>query len=278
MKHLTSLAGALLVLQTTGMAAAHAADPASGSDRRDLVVCLADANPPFSAADTRDGGINAEIARGIGRQLGREVRLSWVTIANRGGLGKALRQSLGAATCDIFPGIPVSGGSNEDLVELRLQASEPYLTTGYALLKGSRSSVRNLDDARKAARVGVVTATPADLYLHQQHMNRVPYGNNGDLLAALANGTVDAGLMWMPALANARQGGLTLWPEAIREERLAVSGLETRFVIALRPGEPDLKSSVDAALTRMQGDGALTQILERHGMARSSNTLSRANP
>jgi ABC-type amino acid transport substrate-binding protein len=269
MKHLTSLIGTLLALQALGMA------PARGAD---LVVCLADANPPFSATDIRDGGIDAEVARGIGRQLGREVRLSWVTIANRGGLGKALRQTLVAGSCDIFSGIPVSGGANEDLVELRLEASEPYVTTGYALLSGSRGKVRSLDDARKAARLGVVTATPADMYLHQQHMHRVPYGNNGDLLAALANGSVDAGLLWMPALANATQRGFTLWPEAIREEKLAVAGLETRFVVALRRGDPALKAGIDAALARMQGDGSLTQILERHGMARPSNTLSRTNP
>lgn len=256
----TRLCGALLALLAHGQPANSAPPPAEPGGP--LTVCLAEANTPFSASSLPDGGIDAELARAIAGQLGREVRLQWVTIPNRGGLGKALAQNLGGGTCALFAGIPESGGPNEDLAEKRLAASNPYLETGYVLV-GARTAVRRLDDARQLGRIGVVTATPADLYLFQQHLHRVPYGNNGALLAALADGSVDAAALWQPALAEARRlgkaptiDGLSL-PDAGR----------TRFVFALRRSDSALLADVNAAVSSLRSDGRLDAILRAHGLA-----------
>lgn len=257
----TRLCGTLLALLAHGLPAGSAPPPAEpGGDP--LTVCLAEANAPFSASSLPDGGIDAELARAVAAQLGREVRLQWVSIPNRGGLGKALAQNLGGGACTLFAGIPESGGPNEDLAEKRLAASTPYLETGYVLV-GARGAVRRLDDARRLGRIGVVTATPADLYLFQQHLHRVPYGNNGALLAALADGSVDAAALWLPALAEARRLGQT---SAIDGLLLPDAG-RTRFVFALRRGDPALLADVNAAVDGLRSNGRLDAILRAHGLA-----------
>lgn len=235
----------------------------------EVVACLSDDNSPFSSADASGSGVDVDVSRGLGEFLHRPVRLSWVTVPGRGGLGKAMRQSLKAGNCDLFFGIPVSGATNDDVLEQQLEISVPYATASYVLVAAKGSNVRTLDDAAKAPRVGVVTATPADMYLHKQRFNRIPFGNNRDLLTALSEGAVNAGVLWLPALANARRQGFELWPNAIRDEHLQSPGLETRFVIAIRKGEPQLKDGLNAALAHMQANGLLASILQRHGIGQA---------
>lgn len=269
MNNRTALVSSTLMMALTlCLSPARSTENAKTGGASELVTCLSDDNSPFSSLDNSGSGVDVDVARGIGEFLHRPLRLSWVTVPSRGGLGKALRQSFKPGNCDLFFGIPVSGAANEDVLEQQLETSAPYATASYVLVAAKGSSVRTLDDARKAMRVGVVTATPADMFLHKQHINRIPFGNNGDLLTALSEGAVNAGVLWLPALANARQQGFELWPNAIRDEQLQMPGLETQFVIAMRRGEPVLKAGLNAALDRMQADGSLASILQRHGIGR----------
>lgn len=268
MNKMRSMASSVLILLFTQyFAQAHAIDVPITPAMSELVACLPDDNSPFSSLN--GGGIDAEVSRGIGEFFHRPIRISWVTIPERGGLGKALRQSMVPGNCDLFFGIPVTGAANEDVVEQNLETSEPYLSTGYVLIAAKGGSVRTLDDARRARRVGVVTATPADMFLHKHHFNRIPYGNNRDLLDALSGGAVNAAVIWLPALARAEQRGFKLWPNAISVETLQSPDLEARFVIAMRPGQVQLKSELNAALAHLRSEGLLTRILQRHGMART---------
>ncbi|NML25277.1 substrate-binding periplasmic protein [Zoogloea dura] len=257
----TRLLGALLAVLAHSHPAGSAPLPAEQTEGP-LTVCLADANPPFSASSLPDGGLDAELARAIGRQLGREIRLVWVTIPNRGGLGKALGQQLGGGACSLFAGIPESGGPNEDLTEKNLMASDGYLETGYVLI-AAHGSLRSLDEARRLNRIGVVTATPADLYLFQQQLRRVPHGSNEALLAALAEGSVDAAVLWQPALARARLQGKAPTANGIQ----LPGASRTRFVLALPRKDPALLARVNAALAHLRTDGSLASILQTHGLA-----------
>lgn len=258
---------ALMLVLALDFSRAQAIDAPKTVAMPELVACLSNDNAPFSSSN--NGGIDAEVSRGIGEFLHRTVRISWITIPERGGLGKALRLSMTPGNCDLFFGIPVNGVANDDVVDQRLETSGPYLSTGYVLVAAKGSKVRTLDDARKAQRVGVVTATPADMFLHKQHFNRIPYGNNRELLDALSGASVDAAVIWLPALVNAEHQGFELWPNAVRDEQLPSSELETRFVIAMRSGEAGLKTDINAALAHLNSDGSLASILQRHGIART---------
>ena len=242
-----------------------AALPASGADV--LRVCLAADDPPFSTMAGDRYGIDHDVMAELAARMGRTMEAHWVTIPNRGGLGKALRRAFASGECEIFAGVPLAEGRNDDLQEQGLAASQPYLSTGYALVVARGSEVRTLADARAADRIGAVSATPADLYLFEQQMNRRPYGSNEALLSALASDEIDAALFWLPALARVSDGGRALWPGALRAGEVRDARLRAGFVAALSPASTLTSATLDRTLEKMGRDGAIEAIAARYGLA-----------
>lgn len=248
----------------TGLACLLAWSAFAATAAVELTACVSEDNAPFSSSGA--GGIDVDIATEIALRLGRSARITWVEIPNRGGLGKALRQSIGAGRCDLFLGVAVGDGPNEDLIVQRLTASAPYMAAAYVLVGAKGGAVRTAEDARRAERVGVVSATPADLYLYRTGYRRLPFADNPALLAALAAGALDAGLVWSPALASARAQGFELWPDAVLRAQLDDPSLHAGFVVATRQPDTSLATQVDAALAQMRADGFIQAVLARHGM------------
>ncbi len=246
------------------VALATAALPASGADV--LRTCLAADNPPFSTAAGDRHGIDHDVMAELAARLGRTMEAHWVAIPNRGGLGKALRRAFASGACELFAGVPLAEGRNEDLREQGLASSRPYLSTGYALVAARGSGVRTLADARGAGRVGAVSATPADLYLFEQRMHRRPYGSNEALLAALAADEIDAALIWLPALARLSDGGRAPWPAALRAGEIQDARLRADFVVALSPAAKLSSATLDRTLQAMRQDGAIEGIAARYGL------------
>lgn len=246
------------------LALATAALPASGADV--LRTCLAADNPPFSTRAGDRHGIDHDVMAELAARLGRTLEVHWVTIPNRGGLGKALRRAFASGECELFAGVPLAEGRNEDLREQGLASSRSYLGTGYALVAARGSGVRTLADARAAGRVGAVSATPADLYLFEQQMHRRPYGSNEALLAALTADEIDAALVWMPALARLGDGGQALWPGALRAGEVQDARLRTDFVVAFAPASTLSNATLDRTLQAMGQDGAIEGIAMRYGL------------
>lgn len=246
-------------------AAGGAAGVAPATSGQTLDVCLAEGNPPFSASRPEPGGIDLDVAAALAERLQRPLHVAWVEVPNRGGLDKALRGAFQAGRCTLFFGIPESAGAGAEPGEAGLGASEPYLSAGYVLVAARKGGVRTLEDARRAGRIGAVSATPADLFLFANGFARVPYAGNEALLEALSTNAVDAAVMWMPALARLADEGRTLWPEAVRVGQIADPGLRTDFVVAMR-AEPEAAARIDAALQQMRAEGVLSAIARRHGL------------
>lgn len=240
------------------------AAPQDSDARTQLVACADEENPPFSSR-AENGGIDVDVAQAIAQSLGRTLSLRWVLIPARGGLGKALRQTIQAGECDLFLGLPENVGADDELGGRPLVASPVYLTTGYLMVSAGKH-VHNLQDAKNAHRVGAVTATPADLYLYKQNFHRVPYGNNPDLLRALHAGEVDAALVWAPAIARARGTPLAPGAGAILAEQPKDPELQTRFVIATPKQDEQLGRQVSDAIEKLAADGTLKAIAAKHGL------------
>lgn len=245
------------------IAIALAAWAASGAPRAadtgPLTACLDADNPPFSSRAEGGQGIDVDVAQAIAERLERKLSIQWIQVPARGGLGKALKQSIQAGACNLFLGLPVSGEAHEELGARGLAASRPYRATGYVLVAGG-AQIRSLRDTRQARRIGAVTATPADLFLYREGLPRVPYPNNPELLRAVRNHEVDAALVWAPALARGRDAALQV------ADRPDHPDLLTRFVIATRQDDPALGEAVDRAIGQLDGDGQLDAIAARHGL------------
>jgi ABC-type amino acid transport substrate-binding protein len=259
MKPLFSFAA---LVWSTALLLCHPAIAASASNR--LTVCMDEDNAPFSLEGSRSG-IDVDIARAIAGKLQRDVDFVWIGIPMRGGLGKALKASIQAARCELFMGIPVDEETAADLAKRGLSGSQPYLTLGYLLVSAPRSAPMTLTAARQAKRIGAVTATPADLYLHKEKYNRVPYGNNTELMHAIESGEIEVALVWSPAFGALRSADKNLQPVVSREQILDPM-LRTNMIIVISGARAGLARDVNAALDQLRTDGAIRAAAEAQGL------------
>ncbi|WP_019919570.1 substrate-binding periplasmic protein [Methyloversatilis discipulorum] len=224
-----------------------------------LTACVVDGNEPFSSSSDGARGLDVDVVQALAAKLGREAKLNWIVVPSRGGMGRALKQSIQAGTCDLFVGLPETEGGGEDLAERGLVASTPYLSVGYVLVAPVAGKVKSLSDLGKA-KVGAVTATPADLHLLAGGYNRTPYGNHRQLMDALARGEIAGALVWAGRLADAPP------PDGIGVRQvLNEPSLTTRFVIASRRADAALGSAVNQALAALKADGTLDAAARRAG-------------
>lgn len=238
----------------------------AAADSAALSVCVEQDNPPFSSQDGNGGaqGIDIDVAQALAQRLQRSLRIVWVTEPERGGFGKALRQSIDAGKCDAFMGVPASRDSNELLREHALAVSVPYLIVGYVYASRTGSVPATPQDARRAKRIGVTSATPGDLYLHAHNLNRVPYPSTAAVLQALAAGEADLGLVWTPAVASAAQTSHGNW--VLSREPADDPALRTPLAVAVRAADSSLRRDIDTALRTMHEESAIARIAADRGL------------
>jgi ABC-type amino acid transport substrate-binding protein len=256
MKHLPRflLAAALLAACSISRAA-DAAAPAH------LKVCVDSDDAPFSLESTPERGIDVEVAQALAQQLGRPLKLVWVQVPNRGGLGKAFRQTISAGQCDAYLGIPQGTDMERELTERQLVASGAYLLLGYVLVAKPGSAPPTTATLRRSQKVGASTATPADLYLHRRQLPRAPYAGSAALIAALKTGEIDLALVWSPALASDAAATLVRSSESVDD-----ADLYTGLTVATRSADATLFKELAAAIDTLRSAGRFDAIAQRYGL------------
>jgi ABC-type amino acid transport substrate-binding protein len=238
----------------------HAADEVVPSYLR---VCVDNDDPPFSSEAIPERGIDVDVAQALAGQLGRPLKLVWVEVPNRGGIGKALRQTLAAGKCDAYLGVPQSPDMAGDLAERKLVASGPYLTLGYVLVAAPGKPVPTAASLSSTRKIGAASATPADLYLHRMQLPRTPYPGNAALVKALAAGELELALVWSPALVGDAAKNLVRATEPLDD-----ADLYTGMTVATRGADAVLSKDVAVAVDALRADGRIDAIAGRYGLPR----------
>jgi polar amino acid transport system substrate-binding protein len=243
-----ALAAAALTVEAAEPAIAH--EPA-----RELRICVDPDNPPLSQnrVDAQPG-FDVEIGQAIAERLQLRPRLVW-TDTTYG--GKALRRSLLAGRCDVFMGLPVdpAAGTGDALA-----FTAPYYSTGYSLVQ-AQDRTKLATDLRNE-RIGVERQSGAHMRLEQIGSHLVVYGNQREVLDAVARGEVDAGAVWLPDVdrllqgrALAREAGGNAAPE---------QQLRWNIAIGVRRADGDLRASVSRAVADLLADGRIEAIFDRY--------------
>lgn len=220
---------------------------------------------PFS---NRAGqGVENQLARLIGRDLGMPVRFYWW--AQRRGF---VRHTLGAARCDLWPGVPAGLP--------QVATTRPYYHSSYVFVSRVASGLGalTLDDPRlKSLSIGVqmigadAVNSPAAHALARRGLTRnvhgfMIYGDYGrrdpaaDIVRAVASGQVDVALAWGPTAGYFAARSPT--PLRLDIVRPGPHDLPMRFGIAVgvRSGNPALLGHVQAVLDR--DAAAIRKLLE----------------
>lgn len=225
------------------------------SMRPDALTVASDLdNLPFAGVDAsgRAVGRDVEMMRRLAAEIGRE--LEWKRIAFDELLPTLERGEVDAvcATLGVTPER-----------EQRFAFTRPYYATSIALVSRAGAfearSIEALAGKRVAASAG--TTSERAVRLHAADAVLVVESKQGSTVAErLASGDLDAAAMDAPAaraLVDRSGGALELWPVALEPER---------YAIALRKDDRRLVDELDAALAKLEAEGALAELDLRFGV------------
>jgi ABC-type amino acid transport substrate-binding protein len=256
-----------LVLACLGIAMhAPAQDaPSKAKARGTLTACVDPYNFPFSANNTEPPGFDIELVRALAARAGIRANYFWADTGTRGGLGRALRTSIMRQQCDFFMGMPIGADTEEEMQEKHLVLTRPYLGLGYLLVvQGQASGATRLADL-KHVKIGVPMSTPVDAYLFDNGYQRALYLRNREITRALAQGELEAAMVWAPALAMARRE----YPNSqfhVPPGYVPEPGLRWNIAIAVPRSEIEMKQFLDNAIEALLASGEIKRIVEGYGL------------
>jgi polar amino acid transport system substrate-binding protein len=252
MKSALTLGGAV-ALALLSMAPAQPRSLQAIADRGTLTLC---ANPdalPWASKTGDMPGFQVELAENLAKRLGVSLTRQWVLSAIQ----------YRRADCDVvFDAIASKGAS----VEGGLRLSRPYQRGGIVLAVRDRAGAAALDDLAAAGRrVGVLTGSLASMTLGTRGIAISPFVLEGDLMAALASGEIEAAAVTPIAIGWYN----TVHPEArLRMIAAFADNPDFNWNLAVGMIGPDdrLRQQIDAALGDMLTDGTIARIYARYGI------------
>jgi mxaJ protein len=265
---------ALAIVTTAAMVASVVS---ATTPSRVLRVCADPNNMPFSNA--RGDGFENRIAELIAHDLHATVQYTWW--AQRRGF---VRETVGANSCDVVPGIPV--GFDRTLV------TRPYYRSSYVFVtrRDRHLSLQGFDDpALRHLKIGVQLVgddganTPPAHALAKRHLSGhvvgfTVYGDYAQpnpparIVAAVAHGEVDAAVVWGPLagyFATQQSTPLTLTPVGGRVDPSLPMAFDIGVGVARR-AKP-LRDEIDDVLARRAAD--IDGILDSFGVPRAGRPV-----
>ena len=246
-----------------GLIACAGGAPARAQNTPDLVardalrVCSDPHLLPFS--NDRGEGFENRIATTIGSALKLPVAYTWYPQTSG-----FLRKTLMAGSCDVVMGVTSNGGD--------LQTTPAYYRTGYMIVTRASDHVTATsvgDPALATLRFGVVAATPpSDLLVAHDLIPQTRIyplvvdtrtaSPAMDMMHDVAEGRIDAGLVWGPYAGWAIHSGLALHAAFIQPEP-GQPRLDYDIGMGVRPADTQWAHTLSQAARQQQG--AIRQIL-----------------
>jgi ABC-type amino acid transport substrate-binding protein len=217
-----------------------------------LRVGITPNQPPMAfKQDGKIVGVEADFARALGAQLGREVKFVEVDWEDQ-------IPELVANHTDII----MSSMSITKLRQLRVSFCNPYLQIGQMTLIRSEDANKYLlgFPAPPPGVIGVIKATTGDFVVQQDlpSSKRKEYTTGEEGARALLKKKIDLFIsdsptIWWLASEN-EASGLTVVPQLLTDEQLAW---------AVNKSNPGLHDAANAALDKWQKDGTAQRILKQ---------------
>lgn len=218
-----------------------------------LRICADPDNLPFSKAEGPERGLYVELAELVSRRLGESPEYVWWLTYNQ---RKALRNTIQQDGCDAYFALP----ANADYRVRGLVKTRPFLDVSYAVVAAPSPQVGGLADLR-GRKVGVLHGSPPHILLaSREGYTTVSFRENGEALAALARGEIDAALLWGPSAGyeNRRRfdGRWAVTP-------VAGDGLMGSVAVGVRKDHEELAGRIDKALAELQPQ--IRALAEKYG-------------
>jgi polar amino acid transport system substrate-binding protein len=171
-----------------------------------ITACADPYNFPYSTSAGEPAGFDIEIFRAIAKRAGMRAEMYWADTGTRGGLGRAMRNSIDKGRCDFFMGLAV-GPDQEEMKDHKLQFTKPYMGLGYVLVvQGKAAGLKTLPELKdKKIKIGVNMSTPMDDFLFTNGYDRDLYLLSRRVMEGMAQNKIDAAMVFSTALGEAKK-------------------------------------------------------------------------
>lgn len=263
-RHTVHLAALVILLALCGLPGKSLSQTADLVDRTAVRVCADPANMPFS--DEAQEGFENKLADLVGKTLDLPVSYTWFPQV-RG----FVRNTLRANKCDLIMGF----AQGQELV----QNTNHYYTSAYVFLvphDSDLATVENLDDPRlKGRHIGIVAGTPPATVMamngllamarpYQLVVDRRYYSPAEEMIADIASGKIDAGILWGPIggyFAKKSETPIAIIP-LVHETK--GPRMVYRITMGIRFNEPDWKHQLNDLIAAHQDE--INAILLSYGV------------
>ena len=230
-----------------------------------LLACADPYSFPSAAQNTDPPGYDIEIMREVAKRGGMRLEMVWADTGTRGGTSRAFRNSILKKRCDVFLGM--SDGGDDDMLMGQLAFTKPYLGMGYVLVvQGKAADKKSLNELKEAnIKVGVPMSTPIDDYLFSHNIPRALYMDNRRIMQAMANGEIDASLVWGTAISVARQE----YPNAnfhMVQSYVPEADQRWNLNFIVRKQDQSLMKFIEDVVAEMLANGRMRQIVESYSV------------
>jgi polar amino acid transport system substrate-binding protein len=218
-----------------------------------LGLCAHPNSLPFASKAGDPPGFQVELGQALAHELGVSLRLDWIIT----------QYQMRSAGCDIVLDVIAD---HEAQGETNLRISKPYYRTGVALAVPAASQLTSFRSLDGRTKVGVQVGSTAAMIISRRHVPTSTFGFEIDSLDALVNHEIDAAAV-TPTMAS--YFNLTHPDQAVRILDRDESEADLNWNVAVGMVRPDdaLRTAIDAALAKLQGDGTIERIYKRYGVA-----------
>jgi ABC-type amino acid transport substrate-binding protein len=232
-----------------------------------LTGCAYPYQYPFAQVNSDPPGFDVEILRALAKRAGMRIDMYWVNVRSRASVQRAFRDSILAKRCDVFLSLGDSGDEDEDMGMNQLAFTRPHMSLAYVLaVQGKAEGMKSIDELKQAdIKIGVNMSTPADGWLFDNGIKRALYFGEDRLMKGMADGEIDAALLWAPSFSAAKQR----FPSA---KFHLVDGYvplpEHRFNMrfAVRKQDKTLLEFLNQGIDELLGNGKIRQTVESYSV------------
>jgi ABC-type amino acid transport substrate-binding protein len=233
--------------------------------RGKLIACADPYGFPYASRNANPPGFDVEILQALAKRGGMELEMYWADTGTRGGMSRALRNSMMKGRCDIFAGVSDSG--DDDILMGQLAFTGPYLGMGYILVVQNKAAGMTTMEEISAAgmKIGVQMSTPIDAYLHEKEIARELYPDNPRVMRGMARGEIDAALVWATVLTTAQRK----YPDAtfkMAKGYVPVEGQQWDLNYLVRKRDKSLMQFINEGIRELLDNGKIKDIVESYGV------------
>jgi len=173
-------------------------------ERGKMTVCADPYSYPYSVKNVTPPGFDVEIMGELARLGGFELEMYWADTGTRGGMSRALRNSMLKGRCHLFAGVGDNG--EDDVLMGQMKFTQAYMSVGYVMVtqnQASDMSIKEIIDAGMP--IGVQMSTPMDDWLHTRGIKRALQADNARVMRDMVRGDTDVAIVFSHAPSQAKR-------------------------------------------------------------------------